>query len=113
MARAPDIFTEHRNHSNYFMSNNNVDSAFWDRADGVIHLANEQCKSVQRSKVSASLLYAAARFNAFIVASKASSVEEMRQEKEEAVEYFVGQYRKMLVENIDDYIENFSEYVAR
>lgn len=95
------------------MSNNDVDSAFWDRADDVIHLANEQCETVQRSKVSASLLYAAARFNAFIVAGKANSAEEMKQDREEAVQYFVEQYRKMLVENLDDYIENFSEYVGR
>jgi hypothetical protein len=95
------------------MSNDNVDSTFWDRADDVIHLANEQCESVQRSKVSASLLYAAARFNAFIVAGNVSSAEEMKQDKEEAVQYFVEQYRKMLVENLDDYIENFSKYVGR
>jgi hypothetical protein len=95
------------------MSNDNMDSAFWDRADNVIRLANEQCESAQRSKVSASLLYATARFNAFIVAGNANNAEEMKQDKEDAVQYFIEQYRKMLVENLDDYIKNFSKYVGR
>jgi hypothetical protein len=60
--------------------------------------------------VSASLLYAAARFNSFNVASSARDVEELKQHKEEAIRYFTEQYRKALEENLDDYIDNFSLY---
>ena len=35
----------------------------------------------------------------------------MRAEREETVEYFTKQYRAMLEENLDDYINKFAEYM--
>jgi len=64
-------------------------------------------------EVSASLLYAAARFNAFIVAANASSAKEMEDDKRRAIKYFVDQYTKMLAENLDDQIANFDRFSAR
>lgn len=95
------------------MSENGIDAAFWERADAIIHLANEQGTKVPNSNVSASLLYAAARFNAFIVANGASSAEGMQKDKEEAIQYFTEEYRKMLSQNLDDYIANFANYLPR
>lgn len=95
------------------MSDNGIDAAFWERADAIIHLANEQGTKVPNSNVSASLLYAAARFNAFIVANGATSAETMRKDKDEAIQYFTEEYRKMLSQNLDDYIANFSAYLPR
>jgi len=93
------------------MSENKPDKEFWDRADEVIHLANNQCDTASIGKVSSSLLYAAARFNSFIVASSAKSAEELKSDKEKAVEYFVEQYKKMLVENIDEHINNYEKNI--
>ena len=90
-----------------------IDAAFWERADAIIHLANEQGTKVPNSNVSASLLYAAARFNAFIVANGTSDAATMKADKEEAIRYFTEEYRKMLSQNFDDYIENFSGYLPR
>jgi len=95
------------------MSNEKVDQKFWNRADKIIHLANEQCHNSTNSKVSSSTLYAAARFNAFIVASMAEDVNEIIKDKEEAIKYFTDQYEKMFIENIDDYIENYEEYINK
>ncbi|MDK2777818.1 MAG: DUF3144 domain-containing protein [Pseudomonadota bacterium] len=95
------------------MSERDVDDGFWDRADGLINLANEYCDTISRSKVSASFLYAAARFNSFVIAASTSSVEELKRDKEDAIEYFVEQYRKMLTENIDDHIKNYDKYIGR
>jgi len=92
------------------MSDNEVSPEFWKRADQLIALANEQVKEETIGKVSSSLLYAAARFNSFNVASSAENVEEMKRDKEEAIKYFTEQYRKMLIENLDEYIENFEKY---
>ena len=92
------------------MSEDKVPQEFWDRADEIIALANKQVQGSTVGKVSSSLLYAAARFNSFNVANSASDVEEMKQDKEEAVRYFTEQYRKMLEENLDDYIDNFKLY---
>ena len=33
--------------------------------------------------------------------------------KEETIEYFRAEYEKMLIENLDDYIENFETYMNR
>ena len=92
------------------MSKHDVDDSFWDRADRFINQANDFCDHAPRDKVSASLLYAAARFNAFVVSATAETMEELQQDKDAALEYFVGQYRKMLEENLDDHIANFNEY---
>ncbi len=93
------------------MSDDKPDKEFWDRADEVIHLANRQCDSASIRKVSSSLLYAAARFNSFIVASSAKSAEELKEDKEKAVDYFVEQYKKMLVENIDEHINSYEKNI--
>lgn len=95
------------------MSKEKVPQEFWDRADEVIALVNNQVKGSTVGKVSSSLLYAAARFNSFNVANSASSKDEMKKDREEAVKYFTEQYRKMLGENIDDYIENFEKYTSK
>ena len=94
------------------LENRDVDSGFWDRADEYIHLANRQCGAIDAGKVSASLLFAASRFNAFIAASKVTSAEELSQSRAEALEYFTEQFRSMLAENLDDHIKNFSKYIS-
>lgn len=88
-----------------------VDDKFYDRADEHIHLANKQCADIGRGKVSASFLYAVARFNAWVSACGFTNVEDMKNEKEKTIEYFVTQYRAMLDENLDDYIKNFKKYM--
>ncbi len=88
-----------------------VDDGFWARADAYIDLANSQCDTMGTGKVSASLLYAASRFNAFVVTSNTSSAADLRNRKEEALDYFTAEFRKMLEENLDDHIANFEKYV--
>lgn len=95
------------------MSHPDIDAAFWARADAVIQLANGQAATVANSKVSASLLYAAARFNAFVLADRSASAEQMKADKEEAIRYLTEEYRKMLSQNVDEYIDNFHTYLQR
>ena len=91
----------------------NIDNEFFDRADKHIHLANSQLSdTIGKGKVSASMMYAVARFNAWISACGWNTSEEMLNGKEETIEYFVNQYRKMLIENLDDYINNFDDYMS-
>lgn len=92
------------------MNDDSVPKEFWERADEIIALANDQIKDSTIGKVSSSLLYATARFNSFNVASSAKDVEEMKKDKDEAIKYFTKQYKKMLTENLDDYIENYESY---
>jgi hypothetical protein len=88
-----------------------VDEDFYNRADAVIRLANDQLSDMSRGNVSASCMYATARFNAWVSACGHGSAEDMAAAKKETLEYFVRQYRAMLEENLDDYIDNFSKYM--
>ncbi len=89
-----------------------VDNAFYERADAHIHLSNSQItEEIGKGKVSASNMYATARFNAWVSACGWNSGQEMAEAKQETLEYFVSEFRKMLEENLDDYIENFESYM--
>lgn len=89
-----------------------IPHAFFDRADAVIALANRQVGEGQpRGDVSASTLYAAARFNAFTTAAAHRSAQGLAADKAEVLEYFTAQYRAMLEEHLDDYAANFERYV--
>lgn len=59
------------------------------------------------------MMYATARFNSWVSACAWSSAEEMRAAKDETLEYFVNEYRKMLDENLNDYIKNFASYMEK
>ncbi|MFT6390344.1 MAG: hypothetical protein ACJAUP_003746 [Cellvibrionaceae bacterium] len=90
-----------------------VDEKFYERADAHIHLSNEQVSDeVGRGKVSASFMFAMARYNAYVSATGCDTKEDMIALKEEQIEYFVGQYRKMFEENYDDHVEEFEEYMG-
>ena len=93
------------------MSDEIEDKEFFDRADAIIALANSQCDDSSIGKVSSSLLFAAARFNAFIVASSAKDLDQLKEEKEEAIKYFKQQYEKVFIENMDEYIKNYGKNV--
>jgi hypothetical protein len=84
---------------------------FWKLADTFINTANELYQKEGDGKVGYALLYAAARFNAFIVASTAGDKTELADEQEAATDYFSDQYRKMFTENIEDYRANFDQYL--
>ena len=86
---------------------------FWARADALINLANDQCENAHPNEVSASTMFASARFNAFILASSSDSAEHMKQERERALEYFTDQFRKMMESNLDEFAQNFDKYMRR
>ena len=88
-----------------------TDPHFFARADAHIRLSNEQTGEVPRGKVSASMMYATARFNVWVSACGFTSGTEMAQAREETLEYFMTEYRKMLAENLDEYITNFERYM--
>jgi hypothetical protein len=88
-----------------------LDPKFFERADAHIHLSNDQIGEISKGKVSASMMYATARFNAWVSACGCRSREEMTQARERMLDYFAAEYRKMLAENLDDYIANFERYM--
>lgn len=95
------------------MKKEGPDKEFWERADEFIHLANKQCQKAASGKVSSSLLYASARYSSFLLATTADNAEEMKKDRDKAIEYFTDQYKNMLIDNLDDYIENHKEYIKK
>jgi len=89
------------------MSDAQRDKQFWELADSFIQLANTHLNEAKPSKVSASALFAAARFNAFVITVSASSKEQLIAEKEAAIAYFLEQYETMLRENIDEHLARY------
>jgi len=89
-----------------------TDKEFFQRADEYIDVANQQATQANRGKVSASMMFATARFNAWVSASGTESGEDLASVKQEALDYFLEEYRKMLEENLDEYIEHFDKYMS-
>ena len=86
---------------------------FYDRVDALIQLANQQCNTEDKGKVSASFLFAASRFNTWVSASGFDSAELMQANREQLIEHFVSQYKAMLEDNLDEFIENFESYLSK
>ncbi len=84
---------------------------FLDRAHEHLRIANEQLTDVSEGQVSASMMYACARFNAWVSATNQDSAQDLKGAYGETIEYFVAQYRKMLVKNLDDFVANFGAYM--
>jgi len=93
------------------MSNTDKDDEFYEMADSHIALANKHGKDAIQGKVSATFLYAAARFNTFLVASNSTSKQEFELGKDNSIEYFMVEYKKMLEEHFTDYITNYDTYI--
>jgi Protein of unknown function (DUF3144) len=93
-------------------------STDWDqedfaRADEIINLANSQLGEATKGKVSASLMFATARYCSWVSATGFSDGAEMASMREQTIDYFVDQYREALTQNLDDYIEGFADYMSK
>jgi len=65
--------------------------------DEFINLANQLAEQVNDGEVSAAILFAAGRYNAFNYLSHAGT----EQDRAKAVEFYVSEYRKALDSNLD------------
>ncbi len=83
---------------------------FWDIADTFIQLANENAKRAAHGQVCAAMMYASARFGAFVSSADAPSEAVFKEQLEAAVTYFRTEYEKMLRENFREYADSFKSY---
>lgn len=90
----------------------NENQQFWETIDIFINQANELEKTNQDrfQLVGASMMFAAARYNTYLVARANGNKEGFMAKKDEAKAYFVEQFTKMLDDNIADYEANFDKY---
>ena len=89
------------------MSDIQRDKEFYDLADAHIRVANEQMGQIKPSKASAAMLFAASRFNAFVIMAASDSKGEMLAQKEAAIAYFLSEYEQNLRENIDEHLSRY------
>lgn len=80
-----------------------ADKDFIKMADLFINQANKLCEKTDHRLVHASLLYASARFSAFITASMAENRENYKQGMDKAIEFYMEEYEKMLKEHMKQY----------
>lgn len=85
------------------MTEDETDRQFREIADAFIDLANKQAEQAPAENVGMAMLYAASRFNAYVVALHADDLEKYEKDVPEAENYFKQQYGNMLQENIEDY----------
>ena len=80
-----------------------LDGKFRKVADSFISVANSQLDVMNRENVGMALLYAAARFNAFVVASNSADLETFKNDRDKAMEFFGAEYLRMLGSNLSDH----------
>ncbi len=89
------------------MSDMPQDKEFYELADAHIALCNTHMGKVKPAKVSASMLFAAARFNAFVIYASSENKAQFLLEKEAAIGYFMQEYEKYLRENVDEHLSRY------
>ena len=77
----------------------NIPPEFLDAADEFVQLANRLNDKYPRDWVRAVMMYAAARYNAFVWVTRDGQPE---QTLDAAVAYYAGEYDKMLRDNVDE-----------
>ncbi len=86
------------------------DRTFFERADAHISLANAQTANIPAPRVSASITFATARFNAWLCANMYGSAAEMQAKRDDAIRQLTEHYNKMLGDSFDDFIQNYDRY---
>ena len=92
------------------LSDEELDEIYRAMVDSFIDRANELADSNSRENVGMALLYAAARYNAYVVSQHADSPDRYEQDVPRAREFFNDQYRRMLDENLEDYKSVYGKY---
>lgn len=87
------------------------DQQFWDLAEQFIELANQSLEHADPGKIGAAMLFAATRFNAFVVASSSLDRAEYIADMDESMEYLSKQFRHMLGDNLRDFRDNYKVYI--
>lgn len=92
----------------------NSQNAFYERASEMIKLANQQNQdpAIKTGEISASFMWAVARYNAWFASTSFETQAQMQPKKQEMLDYYMARYKEMLEANLDDYIENFDHYRA-
>jgi len=96
--------------SEQVFSDEEFDIQYRSMIDTFIDQANQHAENNNPENVGMALLFAASRFNAFVVSQHAESLAEFEKDLAKAKAFFSSQYLEMLDENLDDYKKIFDKY---
>ncbi len=94
------------------MNTKTDDDIFWELVEKFIEDANSACDHADPGIVSAALINATARFNAFVVAQSSLDKNEFAEDIEGTTNYLTGRYRDFLKEHMDDYQQNYATLIG-
>ncbi len=89
------------------MSSQDQDKLLRQLADSFINLANEHAEIHDKNIVNTAFMYAASRYSAYVAASSARNLEDFVGRKPQGIEYFTGEFNKMLEANMNNYEKAF------
>jgi len=89
------------------MSNVDQDKLLRILADSFINIANEQAETQDKNIVNTSFMYAASRFCAYVAASSARNLEDFQGKQKQGIEFFSGEFQRMLESNMHNYEKVF------
>jgi len=92
------------------LSDDELDEIYRRMVDSFIDRANELAENNSAENVGMALLYAASRYNAHVVSQHAENEEDYKKELPRARDFFSGQYKRMLDENLEDYKSIYQKY---
>ena len=87
-----------------------VDALYRKMIDSFIDRANELAGQNSPENVGMALLFAASRFNAYVVSQHAENIDDYEKDLKKARDFFMSQYQNMLNENLEDYKKVYSKY---
>jgi len=92
------------------ISDDEVDVLYRQMIDSFIDRANRFAEQNSPENVGMALLFAASRFNSFVVSQHAENLEGYQFDIAKAKTFFTAQYAQMLDENLEDYKLAFDKY---
>ncbi len=92
------------------LDDDELDAIYKRMIDEFIDQANALAESQSPENVGLALLYAASRFNAYVVSKHADTLEDYERDLPRARKFFTRQYGEMLEENLEDYRQLYSKY---
>ena len=85
--------------------------AFFELTDAFIDLANQKGADIDATEMSEAMIYAAARYSAYTIASSCENPQELIDDERDATKHFVHHFKTLLIDNLNDYLDNFDTYL--
>ena len=92
------------------VSDEELDKRYREMIDTFIDQANTHAENNSPENVGMALLFAASRFNAFVVSQHAENLPAFEKDLDKARSFFSAQYLEMLDDNLEDYKKTYDKY---